>query len=584
MSSGSSTKPETEKTAGEHPAEPPRRRSADVARRYRRVAPVGLQDRTWPDRVIEKAPLWCSVDLRDGNQALIEPMGADRKLRLFETLVGMGFREIEVGFPSASQTDYDFVRELIERDRVPDHVTLQVLTQCRDDLIDATFESLRGAKRAIVHLYNSTSALQRRVVFQQDRAGVTALAVAAARRVRENALRMAGSDIRFEYSPESFSATEVDYAVEICEAVMEVFEPTPERKLVLNLPATVEMSTPNVYADQIELFGRSLRGRERVILSVHPHNDRGCAVAAAELAVMAGAERVEGTLFGNGERTGNVDLVTLALNLTSQGVDPGLDLSDVNRLVRVAEHCNRLPVHPRHPYAGDLVFTAFSGSHQDAIKKGLAALREGDPWEVPYLPIDPADVGRTYEEVIRINSQSGKGGIAFVLEQDHGLRLPRRLQVEFRQIVQRITDASGEELSSKGVWEAFADTYLNDRGPFALVDYREEGGRDVADRLVAVIREAGVERTIEGAGSGPIDAFVDALRRHCGVSIRVSDYREHAVGRGSDARAVAYVEGVTDEGTSLFGVGLHENIVQASLEAVVSAVNRSSAVVGTVAA
>jgi 2-isopropylmalate synthase len=544
-------------------------------RHYQPFTPIHLPDRTWPDRVIDHAPIWCSVDLRDGNQALIEPMGGERKHRMFESLLEMGFREIEVGFPSASQTDYDFVRALIEQDLVPEDVTLQVLTQARDDLIDATFESLRGVRRAIVHLYNSTSPLQRRVVFQRDKAGITEIAVRGAERVRERAEAMLESDLRFEYSPESFSATEVDYAVEVCEAVMDVWEPTPERPVILNLPATVEMSTPNVYADQIELFGRGIRDREAIVLSVHPHNDRGCAVAAAELAVMAGAQRIEGTLFGNGERTGNVDLVTLALNLLTQGVDPGLDLSDVNGLVRVAEHCNRLPIHPRHPYAGDLVFTAFSGSHQDAIKKGLAALREDEVWEVPYLPMDPADVGRAYEEVIRINSQSGKGGIAYVLEQDQGLRLPRRLQVEFRQVVQRITDETGEELSSKAVWNAFAREYLDRDDPFELVHYREHGGHDVDDRLVAVIRQDGAERSIEGRGNGPIAAFVDALRTHCRVSVRVSDYREHAVGSGEDATAVAYVEVITADGKSVFGVGLHENIVEASLEAVVSAVNRS---------
>ncbi len=545
-------------------------------RHYQPFASIHLPDRTWPDRVVDRAPIWCSVDLRDGNQALIEPMGRERKRRMFECLVEMGFREIEVGFPSASQTDYDFVRELIQQDLVPDDVTIQVLTQARDDLIDATFESLRGVRRAIVHLYNSTSPLQRRVVFQQDKAGITEIAVRGAERVRERAQVMPESDLRFEYSPESFSATEVEYSVEICEAVMDVWEPTPERPVILNLPATVEMSTPNVYADQIEIFGRSIRDREAIVLSVHPHNDRGCAVAAAELAVMAGAQRIEGTLFGNGERTGNVDIVTLALNLLTQGVDPGLDLSDINQLVRVAEHCNRLPVHPRHPYAGDLVFTAFSGSHQDAIKKGLAALCEDAVWEVPYLPMDPADVGRAYEEVIRINSQSGKGGIAYVLEQDHGLRLPRRLQVEFRQVVQRISDETGEEVSSKAVWNAFAREYLDRNDPFELVHYREHGGHDVDDRLVAVIRQDGAERSIEGHGNGPIAAFVDALRTHCGVSVRISDYREHAVGGGADATAFAYVEVITEDGKSVFGVGRHENILEASLEAVVSAVNRSA--------
>ncbi len=543
--------------------------------RYRAFEPVPRARRSWPDRVIERAPTWCSVDLRDGNQALIEPMGAERKRRMWDALVEMGFSEIEVGFPSASRTDHDFVRELIEEDRIPEDVTIQVLTQARDDLIDGTFEALQGVPRAIVHLYNSTSELQRRVVFGQDRAGITGIAVRGAERVAEHASRMGGSDIRFEYSPESFSGTEIDYAIEICEAVMEVWQPTPGRPVILNLPATVEMSTPNVYADQIELFGEQIRDRDAVVLSVHPHNDRGCAVAAAELALLAGADRVEGTLFGNGERTGNVDVVTLAGNLLSQGVDPELDLGDVNRLVRVAEHCTRLPVHPRHPYAGDLVFTAFSGSHQDAIKKGLAALDPGGPWEVPYLPVDPASLGRSYQEVIRINSQSGKGGIAFVLEQDYGLRLPRRLQIEFRQVVQRITDESEEELPSKAVWDAFEAEYLTRRRPFELVDYRESGGRDVADRLTAVLRRDGVAQEIEGRGSGPIDAFVDALRRHFRIEVRVSDYREHAVGTGADARAVAYVEILREDGRALFGVGLHANIAFASLEAVVSAVNRS---------
>ena len=546
-------------------------------RHYEPFAPIRLPDRIWPDRLIERAPIWCSVDLRDGNQALIEPMAAERKLRMFDCLVEIGFREIEVGFPSASQTDYDFVRRLIEEDLVPEDVTLQVLTQARAELVDTTLESLRGVRRAIVHLYNSTSPLQRRVVFQQDKAGITAIAVRGAERVRERAEAMSESDLRFEYSPESFSATEVDYAVEICEAVMNVWEPTPQRPVILNLPATVEMSTPNVYADQVESFGRSIRQRDAIVLSVHPHNDRGCAVAAAELAVMAGAERVEGTLFGNGERTGNVDVVTLALNLLTQGVDPQLDLSDMSHLVRVAEHCNRLPVHPRHPYAGDLVFTAFSGSHQDAIKKGLEALGKEDPWEVPYLPMDPADVGRAYEEVIRINSQSGKAGVAYVLEQDQGLRLPRRLQIEFRQVVQRIADETGEELSPKAVWNAFDREYFGCREPFELVQYREHGGRDVEDRLAAVIRQNGAERSIEGCGNGPIAAFVDALRTQCGVSVRISDYRQHAVGTGEDATAVAYVEVVSEDGKSLFGVGRHENIVEASLEAVISAVNRSAA-------
>lgn len=540
------------------------------AGKYRPFPTIDLPDRTWPSRTLVQAPHWCSVDLRDGNQALPEPMGPDRKRRLFEHLVRAGFREIEVGFPSASQADFDFVRELVEQRLVPEDVTIAVLTQARDPLIERTFQALRGAPRAIVHLYNSTSALQRRVVFGMDRAGVTALAVHAARTVRRLA-EASRSDVRFQYSPESFTGTELDYAVEICEAVMDVFEPTPERKLVLNLPSTVEMATPNVYADQIEWFGRNLRGRDRVILSVHPHNDRGTAVAAAELALLAGAERVEGTLFGNGERTGNVCLVTLALNLHTQGVDPGLDLSDMKELVRVAEHCNRLPVHPRHPYAGELAFTAFSGSHQDAIRKGLAARRRaGDPfWEVPYLPIDPADVGRAYEPVIRINSQSGKGGVAHVLEQDHGYRVPRGLQIELSQAIQEQADQSGLEISSREVMAAFEREYLRE-GTLALLEHEEVG-----NELRAVMLDGGEKRRVRGSGKGPLEAFVNALREGLDFGIHVADYAEHALGEGEDALAVAYVEVVTPEGVSLFGVGRSPSLLTASLEAVVSALNRA---------
>lgn len=541
-----------------------------AADKYRPFPPVPLPDRTWPSRVLDRAPRWCSVDLRDGNQALPEPMGPDRKRRLFELLVRAGFREIEVGFPSASQADFEFVRELVEQRLVPDDVTIAVLTQARAPLIERTFEALRGAPRAIVHLYNSTSALQRRVVFGMDRKAVTALAVHAARHVRYRA-EASRSDIRFQYSPESFTGTELDYAVEICEAVMEVFEPTPERKLVLNLPSTVEMATPNVYADQIEWFGRNLRGRDRVILSVHPHNDRGTAVAAAELAMLAGAERVEGTLFGNGERTGNVCLVTLALNLYTQGVDPELDFPDMRELVRVAEHCNRLPVHPRHPYAGELAFTAFSGSHQDAIRKGLAARRRAeDPrWEVPYLPIDPADVGRAYEPVVRINSQSGKGGVAHVLEEDHGYRLPRGLQIELSQAIQGQADRSGREISSAEVLAAFDREFLRE-GTLALLEHEEEGGE-----LRAVMLDAGEKHRIRGNGNGPLEAFVRALRNDLGIEVRVADYAEHALGEGADAVAVAYVQLVTGSGASIFGVGRSPNLLTASLEAVVSALNRA---------
>ncbi|HSJ99105.1 MAG TPA: 2-isopropylmalate synthase [Myxococcota bacterium] len=549
------------------------------ASKYRPFPPIALPDRTWPERVIDAPPQWCSVDLRDGNQALVEPMGPERKLRMWEQLLAIGFREIEVGFPSASQTDFDFVRQLVEERRVPREVTIQVLTQAREDLIRRTFESIRGARRAIVHLYNSTSALQRRVVFGLDRAGIVEIAVRGAELVRALCRTVPDTDVVLEYSPESFTGTELDFAVEICEAVLAVWEPTPERRVILNLPATVEMATPNVYADQIEWFGRHLRGRDSVVLSVHPHNDRGTAVAAAELAVMAGAERVEGTLFGNGERTGNVDLVTLALNLYTQGVDPGLALDDIDAVRAVVEHCNRLPVHPRHPYAGELVHTAFSGSHQDAIKKGFAALRETGPtpglaWEVPYLPIDPADVGRSYEAVIRINSQSGKGGVAWVLEVDHGLRLPRRMQIEFSRAVQAVADAGEEEIGSEQLGSLFEREYLGE-GTLALVGHRvaPEAG-DGRVRVEATVRCQGALRRIAGEGAGPIDAFVAALRKELGVDVHVADYAEHALGEGEDALAAAYVELRRPDGGTTWGAARHRSIVAAGLEAVVSAANR----------
>src|SRR5579862_2045425 len=440
--------------------------------KYRPFAPINLPDRQWPARVIERAPVWCSVDLRDGNQALVEPMGPDRKRRMFDLLVRLGFKEIEVGFPAASETDFAFVRELVERDLVPEDVTIQVLTQARPELITRTFESVRGARRVIMHLYNSTSTLQRRVVFGLDKAGIVDIAVNGARLIRDLAEAMPESDIVYQYSPESFTGTELDFAVEICEAVMDVWQPTPQKKTILNLPATVEMATPNIYADQIEWFGRHIRDRDSIVLSLHPHNDRGTAIAAAELGVMAGADRIEGTLFGNGERTGNVDVMTLALNLFSQGIDPGLEIHDIDEIVRTVEHCNQLPVHPRHPYAGELVYTAFSGSHQDAIKKGFEALekRNDGLWEVPYLPIDPKDLGRTYEAVIRVNSQSGKGGVAYVLKADHGLDLPRGLQIEFSRIVQEVTDRTGKELTSADIWSLFEEVYLGGER-IALVDY-----------------------------------------------------------------------------------------------------------------
>jgi len=551
-------------------------------RRYRPFPSVPLADRRWPGRVLDRAPLWCSVDLRDGNQALIEPMGSERKHLLFAELVRAGFKEIEVGFPSASQTEFDFLRELIEGNRIPDDVTIQVLVQAREELIERTFEALRGARRALVHLYNSTSELQRRVVFAQDRPGIVEIACRGAAWVREHADRQRDTEIRYQYSPESFTGTELDFAVEICEAVMDVFEPTPERKLVLNLPATVEMAMPNVYADQIEWVGRNLRGRERVLLSVHPHNDRGTAVAAAELALLAGAERVEGTLFGNGERTGNVDVVTLALNLMTQGVDPRLDFSEIERLVRTAEHCTRLPVHPRHPYAGELVFTAFSGSHQDAIKKGLAAQgKRGDAtWEVPYLPVDPADLGRSYEPVIRVNSQSGKGGISYLLERDYGLVLPRRLQIEFARAVQEIADESGEELTSKQLWDAFRREYLDHTERWALLDHRTEPETSDSVRGSLHVRLDGRERRLEGRGNGPIAAMVDALARELGIALRVVDYHEHALGEGADARAVAYVEVRGADGVARFGVGIDPNLETASLRALLGAASRVSNAAG----
>jgi 2-isopropylmalate synthase len=540
--------------------------------KYRPFVPVELSDRTWPDRKLTKAPRWCSVDLRDGNQALIDPMDPERKRRMFEALVRMGFKEIEVGFPSASQPDYDFVRLLIEEDLVPEDVTIQVLTQCRPELIERTYECLRGARRAIVHFYNSTSILQRRVVFGLDKPGIVDIAVNAARLCRKLEPTLAGTEVLYEYSPESYTGTEVDFAVEICEAVMDVIEPTPDRKIILNLPATVEMYTPNLYADTIEWFLRRVSRRDRVVLSLHPHNDRGCAVAATELGVLAGAERVEGTLFGNGERTGNVDVVTLAMNLFAQGVDPELDISDIDGLRRIAEHCNRLPVHPRHPYVGDLVYTAFSGSHQDAIKKGMEALpRDYQVWEVPYLPIDPKHVGRTYEAVIRVNSQSGKGGVAYIMKAEHGFDLPRRLQIEFSKTIQTITEDSGTEISPRDMWAAFEAQYL--RG-----DWQLDGHEVVSDggdtRVSARLSVRGQARVVAGKGNGPIAAFVDALRTQLGVDVDVVDYAEHALGQGADAGAVAYVETVDDAGTLRWGVGVHSNIVTASLRAVLSALAR----------
>jgi 2-isopropylmalate synthase len=544
---------------------------------YRSFAPIPLADRTWPQRVITKAPRWCSVDLRDGNQALIDPMDPERKRRMFDLLVKCGFKEIEVGFPSASQTDFDFVRQLIEEDLIPDDVIIQVLTQARAELIERTFESLRGAPRAVCHLYNSTSTLQRRVVFGLDRAGIVDIAVRAAQLCQRLARTIPECDVQWQYSPESFTGTELDFAVEICEAVMDVWQPTRERPVILNLPATVEMATPNIYGDQIEWFHRHVKARDTIVLSLHPHNDRGTAVAAAEFGVMAGADRIEGTLFGNGERTGNVDVVTLALNLFSQGVDPRLDFADIDAARRTVEYCNRLPVHPRHPYVGDLVYTAFSGSHQDAIKKGFEALgKDYDVWEVPYLPIDPHHVGRSYEAVIRVNSQSGKGGVAYIMKFEHGLDLPRRLQIEFSSVIQRLTEQSGTEISADQIWSAFQSTYLAPDRPVALIGHPlittvPDTGETT---LEAHVRLSGGAKWVKGNGNGPIAAFVDGLRRDAGLAVELTDYAEHALGEGADARAVAYVETRTSEGKTRWGVGVDANIVTASLRAVVSAVNR----------
>ncbi|MBV8661700.1 MAG: 2-isopropylmalate synthase [Hyphomicrobiales bacterium] len=545
--------------------------------KYRAFAPIMLPDRQWPSNVLTKAPIWCSVDLRDGNQALIEPMGVDRKNRMFDLLINMGFKEIEVAFPAASQTDYDFVRSIIEGNKIPDGVAIQVLTQCRPELIERTFEAVKGAKKVILHFYNSTSALQREVVFRTDPAGVREIAVTAAKQVKQLAEAAPQTEFTFQYSPESFTGTELEVALDICERVKDVLRPTPQKRMILNLPATVEMATPNTYADQFEWFGRRISDRDSVILSVHPHNDRGTAVAAAELALMAGADRVEGTLFGNGERTGNVDIVTMALNLFTQGVDPELDLHDINAVRDVAEFCTQLPVHQRHPYVGELVYTAFSGSHQDAIKKGFDAQeKRNDPlFLVPYLPIDPKDVGRDYEAVIRINSQSGKGGIAYILRADHGLDLPRALQVEFSKIAQEVMDREGKELTSPELWALFQRTYLLSDAPLVLVKQQVIPTSPDNRELSAVLRRAdGSTQTIEGSGNGPIDAFVDALQRALGVKFSFIDYHEHAVGRGADATAASYVEIQDERGQVIHGVGIDPNIVVASLKATLSAVLR----------
>jgi 2-isopropylmalate synthase len=544
--------------------------------KYRPYETVHLPDRTWPDVVLTQAPIWCSTDLRDGNQALVNPMDATRKRKFFDLLLALGFKEIEVGFPSASATDFAFVRSLVEERLIPDDVTIAVLTQARPELIERTYEAIEGAKRAIVHLYNSTSVTQRRVVFRLGREGITELAVRGTALCKKLALA-SSADVVFQYSPESFHHTELDYALEICEAVAAEWGPTPERRMIVNLPTTVEHFPPNVYADRIEWFCRSFSKRDSAIISVHPHNDRGTAVATAELGLMAGAERVEGTLFGNGERTGNVDLVTIALNLLTQGVDPGLDLSRLDETKAAVEECNELPVHPRHPWAGELVYTAFSGSHQDAIKKGMRAQeRSGEEiWDVPYLPIDPKDLGRDYEAIIRVNSQSGKGGVAYLLQSEHGLDLPRGLQVDFAQKVQAITDAQGGELTAAELYDTFRANYLDVTQPLELVSYRHESDES-GDRLVARIRMGEEELEIEGSGNGPIAAFVHAVGARLGIAVRVREYHEHAMTAGEDATAAAYVEADVDD-EAVWGVGAHPSIVTASLRAVVNSVNRALA-------
>ena len=544
--------------------------------RYQPFVPLSLPDRTWPDAFIDKAPLWCSVDLRDGNQALVDPMDPERKRRMFDALVHMGFKEIEVGFPSASQPDFDFIRQLITDDLIPDDVTIQVLVQSRQELIERTYECIAGAPRAIVHFYNSTNPLQREVVFGLDKQGIVDIAVNAARLARKLEETIPETAVRYEYSPESFTLTEPEFAIEICEAVMDAIEPTPERPIILNLPATVECYTPNVYGDVIEWFGRTIKDRASVVLSLHPHNDRGCAVAAAEFGVMAGADRVEGTLFGNGERTGNVDIVNLAMNLFANGIDPELDINDIDALRRVAEYCNRLPVHPRHPYVGDLVYTAFSGSHQDAIKKGFDALpADYEHWGVPYLPIDPKHVGRTYEAVIRVNSQSGKGGVAYVMSAEHGFDLPRRLQIEFSKDIQHITEDSGTEISPIVMWEAFRSVYLPEQPRFVLAAHELRSDSSTGrTTITAQLVVDGAAATVVGSGNGPIDAFVHALRERFGADLDVVDYAEHAVGQGSEATAVAYVETTGAAGDTLWGVGLDPNIITASLRAVLNAHER----------
>ena len=537
--------------------------------KYSAYKPVDLDNREWPSKLIKKAPKWCSVDLRDGNQALIEPMGSERKNRMFSLLCKLGFKEIEVGFPSASKTDYDFVRDLIENKKIPSDVNIQVLTQAREELIIKTFQSLEGASKGIIHFYNSTSTLQRKVVFNQDMDGVKKIATDAAKLIKKLALENSDTEWTFEYSPESFTGTELEYAREVCDEVVEILKPVSNNKIIINLPATVEMSTPNIYGDQIEWMCKNLKNRNDICLSLHPHNDRGTAVAASEFGLMAGADRVEGTLFGNGERTGNVDIVTIALNMLTQGIEPNLDFSNINSVMREVEYCNQLPVHPRHPYAGDLVFTAFSGSHQDAIKKGFQAIKKSnDPkWEVPYLPIDPADLGRNYEAVVRINSQSGKGGVAFLLEKDHGVSLPRRLQISLSQKIQKLADESGKEISSSEIWDIFEKSYLQPVNNFSYIKHASSSKQEMHS-LELTMNMNDRETIIQGSGNGPIDSFINGLSNEVGVNIKVADYHQSAISSGSDAKAAAYIE-LENNGETFWGVGIHPNTTRASFDAII---------------
>lgn len=549
-------------------------------KKYRAFPPVDLHDRSWPEQTITEAPIWCSVDLRDGNQSLIEPMDSPRKMAMFRLLVAMGFKEIEVGFPAASETDFNFCRELIEGGHIPDDVTIQVLTQAREHLVDRTFDALAGSKNAILHIYNSTSTLQRRVVFKDTRDGVKDIAVNGAKMVADRLGRLHDTRLQLQYSPESFTGTELDYALEVCDAVLDIWQPTPDHKAIINLPSTVEMATPNIYADQIEWMCRQFTRRDSIIISLHPHNDRGCAVAATELGLMAGGDRVEGTLFGNGERTGNVDIVTMGLNMLTQGVNPELDFSDINTLIETAEFCNQLPIHERHPYAGSLVHTAFSGSHQDAIRKGMDAIAESDSayWEVPYLPIDPSDIGRTYEAIIRVNSQSGKGGVAYLLDVDHHIKLPRGAEIELSKAVQKVADTTGQEITSTRIYDIFMDEYINQNGPFTLISFTSQkstNGKDQED-IAATVNYRGEEISFTATGNGPISAFVDGIRKQFGLSFRLKDFGQNTRSATSTAESAAYVELAVpdDDGIHVYGVGLDTSITRAPIRAVVSALNR----------